>query len=84
VNSNSLVRQEQLLRRRASSRATATSGKSGIVNINGSIGAMTQNSFRAKSTYFGAYAEDAFDATKDFTIVVGGRWDYTGRRGDGG
>ncbi|ULA60085.1 MAG: hypothetical protein LZF60_210001 [Nitrospira sp.] len=49
------------------------------VNINGSIGAMT-NSFRAKSTYFGAYAEDAFDATKDFTIVVGGRWDYTGRQ----
>lgn len=49
------------------------------VNINGSIGALT-NSFRAKSTYFGAYAEDAFDATKDFTIVVGGRWDYTTRQ----
>jgi hypothetical protein len=27
-----------------------------------------------------AYAEDAFDATKDFTIVIGGRWDYTGRQ----
>jgi len=49
------------------------------VNINGSIGAMT-NRYRAKSTYFGAYAEDAFDATKDFTIVFGGRWDYTGRQ----
>jgi iron complex outermembrane receptor protein len=50
-----------------------------FVNINGSIGAMTQN-YTAKTTYFGMYAEDAFDATKDFTIVIGGRWDYTGRQ----
>jgi iron complex outermembrane receptor protein len=50
-----------------------------FVNINGNIGAMTQN-YTAKTTYFGMYAEDAFDATKDFTIVIGGRWDYTGRQ----
>lgn len=50
-----------------------------FVNINGSIGAMTQN-YTAKTTYFGVYAEDAFDATKDFTIVIGGRWDYSGRQ----
>ena len=50
-----------------------------FVNINGSIGALTQN-YTAKTTYFGMYAEDAFDATKDFTIVLGGRWDYTGRQ----
>ncbi len=50
-----------------------------FVNINGNIGAMTQN-YTAKTTYFGMYAEDAFDATKDFTIVVGGRWDYSGRQ----
>ncbi|MCC2640862.1 MAG: putative TonB-dependent receptor [Nitrospira sp.] len=50
-----------------------------FVNINGSIGALTQN-YRAKTTYFGVYAEDAFDATEDFTVVIGGRWDYTGRQ----
>ena len=50
-----------------------------FVNINGSIGALRQN-YTAKTTYFGMYAEDAFDATKDFTIVLGGRWDYTGRQ----
>ncbi len=50
-----------------------------FVNNNGNIGALTQN-YTAKTTYFGAYAEDAFDATKDFTIVLGGRWDYTGRQ----
>ena len=50
-----------------------------FVNINGNIGAMTQNYF-ARTTYFGAYAEDSLDATKDFTIVVGGRWDNSGRQ----
>jgi iron complex outermembrane receptor protein len=50
-----------------------------FVNINGNIGAMTQNYF-ARTTYFGAYAEDSLDATKDLTIVVGGRWDYSGRQ----
>jgi iron complex outermembrane receptor protein len=50
-----------------------------FVNINGNIGAMTQN-YHARTTYFGAYAEDAFDATPNFTIVVGGRWDYSGRQ----
>ncbi|MEQ1844749.1 MAG: TonB-dependent receptor, partial [Nitrospira sp.] len=50
-----------------------------FVNINGNIGAMTQNYF-ARTTYFGAYAEDSLDATKDFTIVIGGRWDYSGRQ----
>ncbi|MDP2384013.1 MAG: TonB-dependent receptor [Nitrospirota bacterium] len=50
-----------------------------FVNINGNIGAMTQNYF-ARTTYFGAYAEDSLDATKDFTIVIGGRWDNSGRQ----
>ena len=52
-----------------------------FVNINGNIGAMTQN-YTAKTTYFGMYAEDAFDATKDFTIVIGGRWGLHGTSGD--
>ncbi|MGH7230262.1 MAG: TonB-dependent receptor domain-containing protein, partial [Nitrospiraceae bacterium] len=50
-----------------------------FVNINGSIGALTQNAF-FRTTYFGAYAEDQFDATDRFTLVVGGRWDYSGRQ----
>jgi iron complex outermembrane receptor protein len=50
-----------------------------FVNINGSIGALTQE-YHARTTYFGAYAEDALDATKNLTIVVGGRWDYSGRQ----
>jgi iron complex outermembrane receptor protein len=50
-----------------------------FVNINGNIGALTQNYF-ARTTYFGAYAEDSLDATKDFTVVIGGRWDYSGRQ----
>ena len=50
-----------------------------FVNINGDIGAMTQN-YYARTTYFGAYAEDSLDATKDLTIVVGGRWDNSGRQ----
>ncbi len=49
------------------------------VNINGTAGALTQD-YHARTTYFGAYAEDALDATKDFTIVLGGRWDYSGRQ----
>ena len=50
-----------------------------FVNINGNIGAMTQN-YYARTTYFGAYAEDSLDATQNLTIVVGGRWDNTGRQ----
>lgn len=49
------------------------------VNINGSIGALTQ-SYRARTTYFGLYAEDAFDVVDDLTIVLGIRWDYSGRQ----
>jgi iron complex outermembrane receptor protein len=52
-----------------------------FVNINGSIGAMTQNAF-LRSTYFGTYAEDQFDATEMLTLVIGGRWDYSGRQGN--
>lgn len=39
----------------------------------------TQNAF-FRTTYFGTYAEDQFDATQDLTLVVGGRWDYSGRQ----
>jgi iron complex outermembrane receptor protein len=52
-----------------------------FVNINGSIGAITQNAY-LRTTYFGTYAENQFDATDDFTLVVGGRWDYSGRQGN--
>jgi iron complex outermembrane receptor protein len=52
-----------------------------FVNISGNIGAMTQNAF-LRTTYFGTYAEDQLDATDDLTIVVGGRWDYSGRQGN--
>ncbi len=55
--------------------------QSRFVNINGSIGAITQNAY-LRSTYFGTYAEDQFDASDDFTLVVGGRWDYSGRQGN--
>lgn len=48
------------------------------VNINGTAGALAQE-YRAKSTYIGAYAEDALDATKDLTVVIGGRWDHSSR-----
>jgi iron complex outermembrane receptor protein len=51
------------------------------VNINGNIGAITQNAF-LRATYFGTYAEDQLDATDDLTLVVGGRWDYSGRQGN--
>ncbi|MEX5215295.1 MAG: TonB-dependent receptor [Nitrospiraceae bacterium] len=54
--------------------------QSRFVNINGNNGAMTQNS-HLKTTYFGAYAEDQFDATETLTVVAGGRWDYSGRQG---
>lgn len=50
-----------------------------FVNINGNIGAITQE-FHARTTYFGAYAEDALDVTKDLTVVLGARWDYSGRQ----
>ncbi|MER3423310.1 MAG: hypothetical protein C4293_08860, partial [Nitrospiraceae bacterium] len=50
-----------------------------FVNISGSIGALTKNTF-VRTTYFGAYAEDALDATEKLTLVVGGRWDYSGRQ----
>ncbi|MGD9728405.1 MAG: TonB-dependent receptor family protein [Nitrospiraceae bacterium] len=52
-----------------------------FVNINGSIGAMTQNA-HIRTTYFGAYAEDAFDATQNLTLVISGRWDNSGRQGN--
>lgn len=52
-----------------------------FVNINGSIGAITQNAF-LRTLYFGAYAEDQFDATEDVTLVVGGRWDHSARQGN--
>ncbi len=51
------------------------------VNINGNIGAITQNAF-LRTTYFGVYAENALDATNELTIVLGGRWDYSGRQGN--
>ncbi len=50
-----------------------------FVNINGNIGSVTQE-FHARTTYFGAYAEDALDVTKDLTVVLGARWDYSGRQ----
>lgn len=49
-----------------------------VVNINGNNGSLTQDA-RIKTTYLGAYAEDQFDATEALTLVVGGRWDYSGR-----
>lgn len=52
-----------------------------FVNINGSIGAITQNAF-FRTTYFGTYAEDQLDATDNLTLVFGGRWDYSGRQGN--
>lgn len=52
-----------------------------FVNISGNIGAITQNAF-LRTTYFGTYAEDQFDATEHLTLVVGGRWDYSGRQGN--
>jgi iron complex outermembrane receptor protein len=52
-----------------------------FVNINGNIGAITQNAF-LRTTYFGTYAEDQLDATDDLTLVLGGRWDYSGRQGN--
>lgn len=50
-----------------------------FVNISGNIGAMTWNAYM-RTTYFGTYAENAFDATEKFTLVVGGRWDNSGRQ----
>jgi iron complex outermembrane receptor protein len=50
-----------------------------FVNINGSIGAVTQNAY-LRSLYVGTYAEDALDATENLTLVVGGRWDYSARQ----
>ena len=50
-----------------------------FVNINGNIGAMTQNAYM-RTTYFGTYAEDALDATEQLTLVLGGRWDNSGRQ----
>lgn len=52
-----------------------------FVNISGNIGAITQNAF-LRTTYFGTYAEDQFDVTEHLTLVVGGRWDYSGRQGN--
>jgi iron complex outermembrane receptor protein len=49
------------------------------VNINGNIGALAQE-FHARTTYFGVYAEDSLDVTNDLTVIVGGRWDYSGRQ----
>ncbi len=51
-----------------------------VVNINGSNGALTQDA-KLKTTYLGAYVEDQFDATDALTLVIGGRWDYSGREG---
>ncbi|WP_447984741.1 TonB-dependent receptor family protein [Nitrospira sp. Nam74] len=51
-----------------------------FVNINGSIGAQTNNAF-VRTSYFGAYVEDALDATEKLTLIVGGRWDYSARQG---
>jgi iron complex outermembrane receptor protein len=47
----------------------------------GSILRQSQNAY-FRTTYFGTYAEDAFDATEKLTLVAGGRWDYTGRQGN--
>ncbi len=52
-----------------------------FVNVNGSIGAMTQNAF-LRTRYLGAYAEDQFDATENLALVVGGRWDSSSRQGN--
>jgi iron complex outermembrane receptor protein len=51
-----------------------------FVNRNGALGAETQNAF-LRTTYFGTYAEDQLDLTERFTVVVGGRWDYSNRKG---
>lgn len=51
-----------------------------FVNVRGSIGAMTQNAF-LRTFYMGVYAEDALDVTEKFTLVLGGRWDYSTREG---
>ena len=48
------------------------------VNINGTAGALAQ-SYRAVSTYLGGYLEDAVDVTPALTLVLGGRWDRSGR-----
>jgi len=51
------------------------------VNINGSIGALAQNA-HLRSTYFGTYAEEQLDVTKQLSLVAGIRWDYSFREGD--
>lgn len=51
-----------------------------FVNRNGALGAETQNAF-LRTTYFGTYAEDQLDLTERLTVVVGGRWDYSNRKG---
>lgn len=49
------------------------------VNINGNIGAITK--CVSPDNLFRCYAENALDATNELTIVLGGRWDYSGRQG---
>lgn len=51
-----------------------------FVNINGSIGALTQDA-HLRSTYFGAYAEEQLDVTPKLTLVASLRWDYSFRQG---
>lgn len=48
---------------------------------NGAILRPTQNAF-FRTTYFGTYAEDQFDAVQNLTLVAGLRWDYSGRQGN--
>jgi iron complex outermembrane receptor protein len=45
----------------------------------GSILREAQNAY-FRSTYFGTYAEDKLDATRNLTLVVGLRWDYSIRQ----
>jgi iron complex outermembrane receptor protein len=51
------------------------------VNINGNAGTITQNAF-LRTTYSGIYAENGLDATNKLTLVLGGRWDYSGCQGN--
>jgi iron complex outermembrane receptor protein len=47
--------------------------------LNGSILRQAQNAF-FRTLYVGTYAENAFDATDKFTLVLGARWDNSNRQ----
>ena len=52
-----------------------------FVNVLGNRGLRTQNLF-TRTFNMGSFAEDQFDATEAFTLIVGGRWDYSAREAD--